>query len=117
MNIESIKKVQSRNFDWHEPGAAMILAWKMLASERWSWRNFSKVTREEFGRHLSAATRTVTQARKHMKREEIAKTDPRIIQLREERDMLANKSFAISIRAEQNRIDVEIGSIINSIEV
>jgi len=34
-----------------------------------------------------------------------------------ERDLLANKSFAISISAEQSMIDAEIRSIINSIEV
>lgn len=117
MNVESIRKFQSRNFDWHERGAAMVLAWKMLANEHGAQRNFSKVTREEFGRHLSTAAKMVTNERKRAKREEIAKTNPRIIQLRMERDLLANKSFAISISAEQSMIDAEIRSIINSIEV
>lgn len=117
MNFDAIDRLQRKDFNFDMPGAAMVLAWKRLADERWSKRDFSKITRREFGEQLVIASKTVSEARLLRKKQKIADTLPRVIELRECLNSLSYAPFGINIGPRQDRILEEIADIVNSIEV
>jgi len=116
MKIESITRLQGVNFDHMQRGAAMKLAWIWIAQGHWSRRYYGPVSKQDLSRAMKAAHASVRVFRRSVKRRALADKDPRVVALREQRNMLENKSFHISIRHEQDRIDNEIEAIINALE-
>ena len=119
MRIETITRLQAAGFppeQYQERGAAMRLAWRRVANAHWTARDFGAVRRDLFAQYLKEAHAQVKMARKNAAKLEAAKKDHRVLALRKQRDMLENKSFSVSIRAEQERIDNEINQIINAVE-
>lgn len=116
MKLESIERLQGVRFDHMQRGAAMKLAWIWIAQDHWSRRYFGPVNGQDISRAMRAAHASVRVSRRFAKQKELADKDPRVIALREQRAMLENKSFHISIRHEQDRIDSEINAIINALE-
>ena len=100
--------------DFEAPGAAMRLAWKWTAQELWSARKFGTDHSAIFAKALRTAWMHVKMVRDNRRRARMAEGNERIRQLNEERKMLQNKSFRLSIGIEQDRIDAEIRSIIDS---
>ena len=90
----------------------MRLAWLWIAQDHWSRRDYGPVSREELSRALKDAHACVRVARRHERQKAIADKDPRVAALREQRAMLENKSFNVSIRQDQERIDQYINDII-----
>ena len=116
MKIESITRLTSANFDHMQRGAAMKLAWIWIAQDQWRRRDFGPVSRQDLSRAMKTAHASVRAFRRFAQQKGMADKDPRVVALREQRAMLENKSFHISIRHEQDRIDSEINQIINALE-
>ena len=118
MRFETITRLQGHHepLDFEARGAAMRLAWIWVAQDHWYERNFGQVPRDLFAQHLKKAHAHVKMITRGMTRRRLGDKDPRVIALREQRAMLENKSFNISIRQEQDRIDSEINAIINALE-
>ena len=110
-----IQITNSYDIDFDAPGAAMRLAWKWTAQELWSARNFDTDHSAIFARFLRTAWAHVKMIRQNRRRARAIENDPRVLRLREEYAMLQNRSFRYSIREEQDRINAEIQSIIDSI--
>lgn len=117
MKLDSITRLQGVNFDHMQRGAAMKLAWIWIAQDHWSRRHYGPVSRQDLSRAMKEAHASIRVSRRFAKQKALADKDPRVIALREQRTMLENKSFHISIEQEQRRIDSEIYAIINSLEV
>lgn len=103
----------SYEIDFSSPSAAMRLAWYWTARDLWSARKFDTDHRALFAAQLRAAWDHVRMVRENMRRAHRAKTDARIKSLRAQRDLLENKPFSQSIRAEQQRIDAEIADLLD----
>jgi len=116
MKLDSITRLQGVNFDHMQRGAAMKLAWIWIAQDHWSRRYYGPVSRKDLSRAMKDAHASVRVSRRFAKQRALADKDPRVVALREQRNMLENKSFHISIRHEQDRIDNEINAIINALE-
>lgn len=119
MKLETITRLQAAGFppeQYQERGAAMRLAWRRVANAHWTARDFGAVRRDLFAQYLKEAHAQVKMARQNAAKREAGNKDPRVVALREQRDMLENKSFNVSIRAEQDRINREINAIINAQE-
>lgn len=110
-----IQITNSYDIDFDAPGAAMRLAWKWTAQELWADRKFDTDHSAIFTEALSTAWAHVKMIREHRRRARAIENNPRVLRLREEYDMLQNRSFRYSIREEQERINAEIKSIIDSI--
>lgn len=116
MKFDTITNLQGRGIDMSQRGAAMRLAWLWIAQDHWYRRDYGPVSREELSRALRDAHATVRVARRHERQKAIADKDPRVAALREQRAMLENKSFNVSIREDQQRIDQQINAIIKELE-
>jgi hypothetical protein len=103
------------DIDFDAPGAAMRLAWKWTAQELWSARQFGTDHSALFARLLRTAWVHVKMTRQNRRRAHAIENDPRILRLREEYAMLQNLSLRMSIREEQERINAEIQSILDSV--
>jgi len=101
------------DIDFAAPSAAMRLAWLWTAQELWSLRKFDTDHTELFAAKLRAAWAHVRMIRDNLARSRRAKNDARIQSLRAQREMLENRPFTQSIRAEQQRIDAEIADLLD----
>lgn len=105
----------SYDIDFEAPGAAMRLAWKWTAQELWSARKFDTDHSAIFAKALRTALVHVKKIRSNRRRARAIENDLRVLRLREDYDMLQNRSFRYSIRDEQERINREIQAILDSI--
>ena len=101
--------------DFDAPNAAMRLAWIWTAQELWTRRLYDADHKHMFARHLRTAWTHVKMPRENARKAKLARADQRIRDLNEQRKMLQNKSFMISINAEQSRIDAEIRQIMDTL--
>ena len=116
MKLETITRLQSQTMDFSSKGAAMRLAWLWIAQDKWSRRDFGHVRRQDLSRAMKDAHASVRTSRRFAQQKALADKDPRVVALREERAMLENKSFHVSIRQDQERIDQQINKIIREME-
>ena len=116
MKLETIMRLQARCVDMSDKHAAMRFAWRLVAQDHWSRRDYGPVGRNEMARALKDAHACVRTSRRHAKQRELADKDPRVAALREQRRLLENKSFNVSIRQDQERIDQQINEITRAME-
>jgi hypothetical protein len=116
MKLETIMRLQARCVDMSDKHAAMRFAWRLVAQDHWSRRDYGPVGRNEMARALKDAHACVRTSHRHAKQRELADKDPRVAALREQRRLLENKSFNVSIRQDQARIDQQINKIIREME-
>lgn len=116
MKLDSITRLQGVKFDHMQRGAAMKLAWIWIAQDQWRRRDFGHVSRQDLSRAMKDAHASVRTSRRFAQQEALADKDPRVMALREQRAMLENKSFHVSIRQDQARIDQQINKIIREME-
>lgn len=101
--------------DFEAPGAAMRLAWKWTAQELWAARKFDTDHSGLFARLLRQAWVHVKMLRENQRRARAAADNLRINELRQQKALLQNRSFGMSIREDEARINAEIQSILDSI--
>lgn len=101
--------------DFEAPGAAMRLAWKWTAQELWSARKFDTDHSDLFARLLRQAWVHVKMLRENRRRARAAVDNLRINELRQQKALLQNRSFGMSIREDEARIDAEIARIIDTL--
>jgi hypothetical protein len=107
-----VQIVNGYHFDFEAPNAAMRLAWFWTAQELWGARQFDTDHRDLFGRLLRQAWVHVKMLRNNRRQARAAVDHPRIIELKQQKAMLQNRSFGMSIREDEARIDAEIASIV-----
>lgn len=116
MKYETVIQITSGyDIDFNAPSAAMRLAWKWTAQELWSMRKFGTDHSAIFAKALRMAWVHVKKMREIARRSQAAASHPRIIELKREKELLQNRSFGMSIRQDEDRINAEINSIIASL--
>lgn len=103
------------DIDFDAPGAAMRLAWKWTAQELWAARKFGTDHRDMFARLLRQAWVHVKMLRENRRRARAAVNDARIADLKQQKVLLQNRPFGMSIQADVARIDAEIAHIIDKL--
>jgi hypothetical protein len=115
MKYDTVVQItNSYTIDFEAPGAAMRLAWKWTAQELWAARKFDTDHSAIFAKALREAWVHVKKMREQRRRADAVKNNPRIIELQKQKDMLQNRSFAMSIREDEQRINAEIAAIMAS---
>lgn len=116
MKYDTIIKITGGyDIDFNASNAAMRLAWKWTAQELWSLRKFGTDHGAIFAKALRMAWAHVKKMRDIARRSQVAENHPRIIELKREKDLLQNRSFAMSIRHDEGQINAEINAIIASL--